>query len=203
MPAAKNQSNTEVAAAVEAAAAASIMLNGKTKPDVWESPVRPGVCFQLKAVSRYAILAAQQKLVEPEIPVVWIEEKSRSEANPNHPKYRDDLRDYNLSVSMAIVDTYLALGTTLLAKLDYMEGPEGVEWIEKLGAVGIEVPVDKKYVRYLMWIKLEALTDDESSDLIRACQRFNGLTIEDDVEEALEGLKSDEGSNTDPPSPTA
>lgn len=192
-PAAKG----EVAAAVEAAAAASISLNGNSKIDVWVSPLQPELQFRLRAVSRYALLAAQEKLREPEIPVVFIAEKDRSEENPNHPAYVSAMREYNLSVSLAIVDTYLALGTSLLSKPADMEGPEGGEWIERLEVLGVVVPTDKKFVRYLMWLKLSALSDDESTSLIRACQRFNGLTIEDDVEAALDGLKSDEERDSD------
>lgn len=203
MPAAKDSGSEAVAAAVEAAASAANNLNGRGKIDVWISSDRPELQFRLRAVSRYALLAAQERLHEPEIPIVFIAEKDRSEANPNHPAYVSALREYNLNVSLAIVDTYLALGTSLLSKPADMEGADGQDWIERLDAVGVVVPTDKKYVRYLMWIKLEALSDDESTSLIRACQRYNGLTIEDDVEEALESLKSDEESSPDPPSSSA
>lgn len=186
--AAKNQ----VAAAVEAAAA-SISTNGKL-PDKWASKYSPGLILKLHKVSRHAIVESHRRIVEPKVPVVWIEEKSREEPNPNHPDYIAAMREWALSTSIATVDTYIAVGTTLVEKPDYIDPPESDDWIDRLEAGGIVVDRSKKYFRYLSWVKLYAVADDDDlSDLIRAAQRYNGLTLEDDVEEAMEGFKSDQG----------
>lgn len=187
-----------VAAAVEAAATASVQ-SAKRK-DSWESVSVPGLVLNLHVVSRYAIIAAREHIIEPEVPVVWLEEKSREEANPMHPDYIEKMGEWRLATSIATIDTYIALGTSLKTLAEGMEGPESSEWAEKLAAAKLRIPgKDQPTARYLMWLKMWAITDDtEVRNLIRACQRFNGLTLEEDVKEAVDNFKSDEGrdSNT-------
>lgn len=184
----------KVAAAVEAAAAAS------TTPVItneWESKLKPGLKFKIDKVSKYALIAIRNKLPRPQPPIHHMEEKGRSEPNPNHPEYLMNLQDHAIAQSIATVDAYLGLGTEVLSIPNGVIKVEDDAWIEKFEAMGLEIP-RTTYPRYVAWIKMYAIPDDEEiADLISTIRRYNGVVIEEEVDEAMDNLKSDDGRSAD------
>jgi hypothetical protein len=184
----------------EAEAALSVVelvADAPVRPDdEWESIYHPGLKFKLRRMSRMALVEAGRKVMDPKVPVVWIEDKQRNEPNPNDPDYKEELNRAAWTRSIAIVNTCLVLGTSLLSKPEHIESLESDEWIEQLKFIGLDVP-EGKYARYAAWVRYHALNDDELTDLILQVQRFNGVVTEPDVQAAAEEFKSIETRNTD------
>lgn len=188
-------------------AIADISANGNepikiTPADTWESTKKPGLVFKLKKFPNMVIRDAVLKIPEPKIPTWHSPEKERDEPNPDDPKYIDEVLEYNYKIAMTAINISLVLGTELLGVSDGMSRPEDDAWSDPLVALNIEIP-DDKYNVYLSWVRWYALDEDELSDLHRACRRFNGATLEVDVEGAAEELKSDSGGDTDTSTPVA
>lgn len=168
--------------------------------DTWESTAKPGLIFKLKKFPNMVIRDVVLKLPEPKIPTWFSPDKDREEPNPEDPKYKDEVREYNYKIAMTAINISLVLGTELVAVAEGMSKPDQTEWSDPLVALNIEIP-DDKYNAYLSWVRWYALDEDELSDLHRACRRFNGATLEVDVEGAAEELKSDSGGDTDTSTP--
>lgn len=193
----------KVAAAVEAAAI-SAKKESEAPPNEWESTQVPGLRFKVGKVSKYALMAVRKNIQRPMPPIVYIEEKGREESNPQDPDYILSMMEYQMNRSIATVDTYLALGTSLLAKPDSLAGPDEPEkWAPVFESLGLEIPAAIA-PRYVFWIKMFAVTDDDDiAGLISTARRYNGIVLEEEVEEALDDLKSDDGRSADPPATTS
>lgn len=173
------------------------VASAPVKPDgEWESTHRPGLRFKLRKMSRMALVEAGRKVIDPKVPVVWIEDKQRDEPNPNDPDYKEELNRAAWTRSTTIVNTCLVLGTALISTPDDLDSIESTEWIEQLEFIGLEVPPGK-YARYAAWVRYYALDDDELTDLVIHIQRFNGVVTEQDVQQAAEEFKSIETRDTD------
>lgn len=182
---------------------ADLPTNGEhPKNDTWEAPEKPGLKFRLKKFSRLILRDAVLKLPEPVVPVVYIEEKEREEPNPHDPDYLEAVNKYNVDVSFIAINSSIVLGTAVLTVPENMVGVDDDEWLAPLTIVGLPIPTDK-HNRYLGWVKYYALDDDELIALSRASRRFNGYTFEENVEAAVEELKSDEKRDTDTSTPAS
>lgn len=186
-------------------AIADLNTNGKepikiTPADTWESQEKPGLIFKLKKFPNMVIRDAVMKLPEPKVPTWHSPDKDREEPNPEDPKYKEDVREYNYRIAMTAINISLVLGTELVDVPEGMSKPQDTEWSDPLVALNIEIP-DDKYNAYLSWVRWYALGEDELSALHAACRRFNGATLEVDVEGAAEELKSDSGGDTNTSAP--
>lgn len=163
--------------------------------DTWESEVRPGLTFKLRKMSRMALVEAQERIKEPKVPQVRIEDEDRWEPNPNSPDYRTALQDFLYERSVIIVSTCLALGTALGNVSQDIEGPDGEVWLEQLAITGLVVPPGK-WARYVAWVRLYALDERELGQLTNAVQRYNGFVKEADVEAASDTFPSEPAGDT-------
>lgn len=149
-----------------------------------------GVVFRLKKVSRLLILDATKKIPPPAVPVVFIEEKGRSEENPSDPTYLEKMQEYNTERSLLTSTLIIGLGTEVDKLPPDLTDFNDAEWAEDLAEFGITVPIKGK-ARYASWVKYHLLTNDEDyAELVKAVLRFSGTTIEEDVSKAAESFRS-------------
>jgi hypothetical protein len=186
----------EAEAALQVAEIVGTNTSTARPDDEWESTHHPGLIFKLRKMSRMALVEAGRKVIDPKVPVVWIEDKQRNEPNPNDPDYREELSRAAWVRSTTIVNTCLVLGTKLLHQPEELDALDSQEWLEQLDFIGIAVP-EGKYSRYAAWVRYYALDDDELTDLVIHVQRFNGVVTEQDVQQAAEEFKSSETRDTD------
>lgn len=151
-----------------------------------------GLVLKLKKVSRLILAEAARKVPTPKVPVVFIDDKGRSEENPQDPDYLQALLDQKYEQGMLSVTTMLVLGTEIIDLPAGMEPPESDDWLEILNEIGIEIKVSNKRVRYTAWLKYIALDDESFNALIKDLMRYSGLTIEEDVAKAQEAFRSED-----------
>jgi len=94
------------------------------------------------------------------------------------------------------INTTLALGTALQDAPDDISLLDDDDWVERVAVAGLTVPTGK-YNRYVAWVRWYLLGEDELTDLVRAVQIFNGVTMEAEVDEAVEQFPGDEERSTD------
>jgi len=83
-----------------------------------------GYRAKIKPVSVTLVDAAVSKIVDPDPPMVMIEDKGREEPNPLDPKYLRTLNENMHKRSMASVDIMILMGVKLLDPI-----PEDSEWL--------------------------------------------------------------------------
>jgi|SRR5262245_29592867 len=164
--------------------------------NIWRSKDRPGLNFRLLKMARMVLVDAGNLIKDPEPPTTFIEEKQRSEPNILDPTYRAALREAQYQRSVTYINTTLALGTALQDAPDDISLLDDDDWVERVAVAGLTVPTGK-YNRYVAWVRWYLLGEDELTDLVRAVQIFNGVTMEAEVDEAVEQFPGDEERSTD------
>jgi hypothetical protein len=155
-----------------------------------------GITFKMLKVSKLLVLDASRKIKIPKPPVVYLEEKSRSEENPSDPTYQEEKTEAEYARSMLIMHAYIALGTKPVIIPPEIESIESNDWLESLEEMEIEHPKSAR-VRYLLWVKYVALPDEKDlNDLITAVMRYSGITLEGDTKAAADGFRNNESGNT-------
>lgn len=154
-----------------------------------------GIVLEFAKVSRLAVVDAGRQIKEPKPPMVFIEDKGRSEDNPNDPDYLRAVQEVQYERGMVTITLLLALGTKIQHLPRGIEGPDGDEWLEILQASGIAIPTDNKRLRYCAWLKYIALPDDALNDLIKEVMRYSGLTLEEDVAVAQDNFRDSSNGN--------
>lgn len=109
-------------------------------------------------------VASRFKLPEP--PVVYIEEKARSEPNPNDPTYLAECQRIEEAQRVAMLDAAIMMGIQVIHVPETVIAPESDDWVEAVEYLtGEKVPPDGQRVRVLMWLKYYAA--QTANDLVR------------------------------------
>jgi hypothetical protein len=149
-----------------------------------------GIVLELSAVSRYLVMDINSSMPLPKPPIVMIEEKGRSEENPNDPDYIEALRQANFKKGMAVSNAYLALGTKVVTLPDDIESVESEDWSDILTELGVKIPI-KGRARYVAWLRYYAVPGDDFEALITATMREGSVTTESDVKKAEDSFRGD------------
>lgn len=155
-----------------------------------------GIKFKMKKVSKLLILDASKRILIPKPPKVYIEEKQRTEENPNDPDYVEALAEANYNKAMVVVNAYVALGTKPIEVPEDIEPLASDSWIEAIKELGVDEPKSER-ARYLYWCKYISLGDEGINELVTAVMRFSGVTLETDVKQAADSFRGNETGNTD------
>jgi len=86
-----------------------------------------GYRAKIRPVSAQLLDSAMSKIQDPPIPEFYLEEKNRSEPNPNDPVYLKALEEANHKRSMASVDVMILMGVILIDPV-----PPDEEWLYSL-----------------------------------------------------------------------
>lgn len=150
--------------------------------------VKNGVVLRVKPVPRYVLRALLRKYPEPEVPVVEIADKGRTEENPNDPEYRRQRLQWIEQIGDATNNALLTLGTEVESVPKGMDRPEDETWAKRLKVVGIDVPApdEDDNERYLAWLRYYVIQDDiDLTQVAQAVMRRSGTPMEPDVEKSM------------------
>lgn len=173
----------------------SEVIDKKDRDDYYVT--ESGLELKLKKVSRFLVLEVGKKIPVPKVPVVFIEEKGRSEENPNDPDYVKALQDSTNERGALVVTSIIAVGSEVAKLPSGMPGPLDDEWIEVMAGVDIDIPKHNQRLRYSAWLKYIGLPDPKEFDgLVTKILRFSGLTTEADVKDASDAFPGDEERTT-------
>jgi len=156
-----------------------------------------GITFKLKKVSRFVVLEALKKYKTPKPPVMWVEDKSRNEENPQDPTYLEEVREFDTERGIATINIYLSMGTEVMTLPIDIEPMDGSDWYSRVVDLGVP-EVLNKYSRYTAWLRFYAMEDDELTKLVTEVMKYSGLTLETDVQTAGESFKSVEARDANP-----
>jgi hypothetical protein len=82
---------------------------------------------RLIPVSATLIDEVTTRIKDPEVPMIYLEEKGRSEPNPSDPIYLEKMSEANRERGIAAIDAMVMFGVELLDGV-----PEDGEWLKKL-----------------------------------------------------------------------
>lgn len=151
-----------------------------------EITVSTGVKFGIRDVPIMPFRQLQKRLERgrPHVPVTYIEDKDRSEENPEDPDYLEALDDWNEDMELKLMDYVFMTGTEVL------EVPEGVRpmtdetWADECRYLGEEI-ASEGGVRYIQWLKYVACPNpDDIKAIVMPAVRSLGVTEEDVAESA-------------------
>lgn len=150
-----------------------------------------GVTVKIRPVSRFLISQAQNNIRDPKPPIIMMEDKGRSEPNPNDPDYIAALIAAQLKRAEVVVDIILALGVEVVSIGDTTIPLESDIWEQAIEVAGLKVPTGEKQ-RLAAWLKYIAVpVEEDLAHIITTAQR-RVFTMEADVNDAAETFRSDE-----------
>lgn len=168
--------------------AAEVIEMLEDRNDDREVVLSNGIILGIRPVPPFVTRAALSKLDTPDVPVVHIAEKDRSEANPNDPTYIAAMQLYQAEKLAIFADVLMLKGTEVKFVPEGRCNPDDDIWVEELALVGIDVPTGKA-ARYLSWVKFHALeTDRDIAYLTALLVRSSGVT-EGEVQRAIESFR--------------
>lgn len=142
-----------------------------------------GVVIKLNKIPRL-LIGELARVPRPRPPVVFMEDLGRSEENPNDPEYLDKVRDWEIAISIKMVDAFILFGTEVVSIPGGMVKQTDPRVASKMRLLG--VTADDEDQLYLAWIKYFACPSDEDiTALTDGVGRLSGVS-EKDVNDALQ-----------------
>lgn len=159
-----------------------------------------GLVLHLRKVPQMAMFQAARRIKPPSIPKTWDEDKQRDIENPADPGYRSAIANYQFDMAMLALNTYFILGTRVDVETALPKDVEPIgsnEWVEMLQIVdeSLEVPAAGPR-RYLLWLTMHALPDQDQTQLLEQCVTFSGGTLELDVSAAQRSFRRSQARDT-------
>ena len=161
-----------------------------------------GIVFQCRPVPRQIMRELLARMPEPEPPEVYLEEKKRSEPNPDDPDYLREHAEWTVKLGDASTNAMLLLGTELVSVPEGMDRPEGTRWLERLRLMGINSVGDSEDARYLLWLKCYAAAEEAAMQLLTTTVIRSGITLrEEDVDGLVRAFRNRKtrGADTERP----
>lgn len=170
--------------------------------DSSEEPAREitlsnGIRLELKPVPPFLVRKAALGISRPVPPSVSVNDKGRTEPNPNDPDYQKALAEYEEKTSDMGNRVMMIVGTEILEPLpEGIQPPESNEWVELLRILEIEVPegeLGEPRQRKYAWLRYYALaTAGDVIKVIGGLTRLSGIP-EKEVDEAVRSFRGGEG----------
>lgn len=155
-----------------------------------------GLKLKINKVSQVLIQELSMKIKTPKVPVVFIEDKGRSEENPNDPEYRQALMDSIMERGKITISAIAAFGVELIECPLDMESPDDDGWAELVEELGLVVAPKGRKARFGQWLRYYAVSDDtEMTEIMNRCMNRSFVT-EQAVAEAADAFKSEPSRNT-------
>lgn len=156
-----------------------------------------GLRLRLKRVSQMIIADANRRLKAPRPPVTWNPDKERDEPNPQHPDYVEAVNNYRYDTAMLAMRVYFILGTEVEFLPTHLVPVESTKWSDDILAADAEAEIPESGPRrYLAWLKLYALPDEDQARLLNAIIGAGNGTLEAQVIEAQNSFRDNPGGNT-------
>lgn len=183
----------------DAASRAAVAVTEEAEQRIQRITLTTGVVLRFKHVSPLAIRAASARIPMPQVPVVEIPDRGRSEPNPNAPEYLKALQQWNKDQVDAALAIGIIQGTEIESIPDGMYKPEDDGWLDELeemfaiipgGEQPIQLRREPRAARYFDWVRYYALRDE--TDIFKLTQILTtGLVLtEREVAEAANSFRS-------------
>lgn len=149
----------------------------------------------MRPVPPLLLQAINQEFHVPEPPTIYLEDKGRSEPNPNDPAYLKEVEKFEEAQDLAISNLTLAVGTSVKSVPDGYFRPEDDGWIEQVEfantLIGIDVHIEHldKTKRYLHWLRFYAMETASDIALVRGLPMQLAGIREGEIEEVLESFQ--------------
>ncbi len=159
-----------------------------------------GVVLKIKTVSRnaisYAARNAMKEHPEPQLPMVWIEDKGRHEPNPLDPDYAQAYKLHQVEVAARVLDVLYARAIEVVEIPGDVGGPDSQEFRDYLELAMGEELRKSKLGKWVQWLRYWAVPDGDDLDLQRRLFELAGVPVQDIrvVEATFQG---DAGGNPD------
>lgn len=139
-----------------------------------------GVVLKLKPVPPFAVRQAAVEIKDPVVPVVYIQDKDRTEPNPNDPDYLKAMRAAQEQRVSAVTNLFFMIGTDVISVPAGMFKPEEDDWIDMLDAVGLPVDRVNKFKRYFQWMAWYVVTSEQDiAAIVSGVATLSGVREED------------------------
>lgn len=161
---------------------------------------RTGVKLDLRKPSSLALSDVVRQFSKsdppPEVPTVWIENKSRDEPNPNDPNYKAAQMMWSAGAAERIFNVMIVTGVEIIDVPEGFPAHDSEDFGLRLQAMGLE-PSTNPYKLRIDWIRFVAAKEgDDLAILNDKLLRYAGLSGED-VAEAMARFWGDEMESTD------
>lgn len=163
-----------------------------------------GTVLLIKPVSARLVQERGALVQYPEVPKTYNTEKEREEPNPMDPDFLKAYMKADEEVGLAVVNTYLGFGTSLV-KLGADTPDPDDDWDAQyndeslFGDTKLEIPSKGTRARYVWWLTHIVLNDVEITAINDRIAYLGGSVKEGAVKEAMDSFRSTEGSGTDKP----
>lgn len=151
----------------------------------------------MKPMPPLLLNAIANSIPEPEIPMIYIEEDDRHEANPNHPAYQKALLDRANDIGMRIIEATLSIGTELVSVPEGLAKPEDDSWLRRAKIARHEFNQDDTEERYLAWLRFYAAEIQEDLNRINSIPLQLAGIQEVEVEKAIDTFRGGEERGAD------
>lgn len=158
MPSKKDDVDTKVAEAVEGLGLESNHL----------LRLSSGVVLRGKQAPPLALIKVMSAFTPPKIPTYFNTTMGREIENPDDPTYKTDYQAYQTSLTNAMSNALILLGTELAEVPKKFPRPEDDTWLEEWNEIAIgEGKPDNKSWRYLTWVTFKAVLTNDDMDMIQ------------------------------------
>jgi len=155
-----------------------------------------GVTLKPKKVNGFLIQEVMRQFQKPKPPLVMNEDLGREIENDSDPGYIQAMTDYNVEITIAIVDLFIVAGTELHGAVPKgIPGLNDLSWQNDLEAIGIRVgPNPSK--KYILWVKFVAAPlEEDTTEIMSGVGRMSGVA-EADVKIAAERFRTNSRRRT-------
>ena len=169
-----------------------------------------GIKIRITPVPVDTILEARRRVPVPKAPEIPVEgEPGKYDVNYMHPKYIEEMDEYNRVIQLLSFQVMAAYGVTAYAVPSDRFGPDDDGWVEMLAEDEIfavdgqsyamhDIPgKDKPRARFAAWLRLYALGQNDVLRVQDAFMHGVGVVKEEDVETAVESFPGGEGRTSD------
>lgn len=163
--------------------------NSKTR----ELTLASGVVLQFNRIPSVLIGDLVRRFPRPKPPKWMNPDTGREEDNPDDPIYAQAQSDWEVNISMSMIDNMIIMGTSIVSVPKEFEKLEDTAWIDRLEAGGYNIGTSKAK-RYLAYVKFVACkdSDDDISAITEEVGKLSGVS-ESDVSAAVDRFRDSSG----------
>lgn len=156
-----------------------------------------GIVLRMKPMPPLLLNAIANGIPEPDVPMLYVPEDDRHEANPNDPNYQKALNDRLTNISLRIIDATLSVGTELISVPDNLVKPENDSWLNRIKLAGHIFDKESQEERYLAWLRFYAVETQADLNKINTIPLQLAGLQEAEVEEVINTFRGGEARGND------
>lgn len=166
--------------------------NSVGSPKTRSITLASGVVLNVHKTPTMLIGDLTRRFPRPKPPKWFNPDTGKEEDNPDHPAYVQALSDWQMELSMSMLDNMIIQGTEIVSVPEGFSKVDDTDWSERIEAGGFVIT--NKAKRYLAWVKYVACgeDDDDISLLTEEIGKMSGVS-EKDVDTSLDRFRDNPG----------